>query len=77
MKILLKRPAALAGVLIVLYLLGLVVSAFTISAYPLFRQRQFLIQETRGIAQQYSNSAEDEIRLWLDGKLEETAEKTV
>lgn len=70
MKKLLKRPAVLAAFLIVLYLLGLAVSAFTISAYPLLRQRQFLLRETRAIAQNYPNYTEDELRLWLDGKLE-------
>ena len=70
MRKLLNRPAALAVLLLVIYLLGLIISAFTISAYPLLRQRQFLIQETRGIAQTYPNSTEAELRLWLDGKLE-------
>lgn len=53
MKKLLKRPAALAVLLLVLYLFGLVIGTLAISIYPIDRQKQYFINRAQDIAAEY------------------------
>lgn len=58
MKKLLKHPAVLAVLLLALYLVGLVVGAFAISIYPLYKQRGYFIERAQSIAQEYVEGVE-------------------
>lgn len=53
MKRILKRPAALAVLLLALYLFGLVVGALAISFYPITRQGQYFVGRAQAIAAEY------------------------
>lgn len=68
MRRLLKAPVALAFLLISVYVLGLILGACTISAYPLYRQRSFFTKQARKIAQEHVNSSEETFKLLLEGK---------
>ncbi len=70
MKKTFEKPVGLAALLILLYILGLILSACTISIYPLSRQRDFHTNEAREIIHKYRTLSEDELDLWFDGKLE-------
>lgn len=60
MKKLLMKPFVLPAVLIVLYLFGLVLGAFAVSAYPIFyKQKRFFTARTRTIAQEYLEGKEE------------------
>ena len=69
MKKLLKNPLTMAIFLITVYLLGLVLGACAVSAYPLSRQKDFLMKQAQRIAREYSEDTRESFDLWLDGKI--------
>lgn len=60
MKKLLMKPVVLPAVLIVLYLFGLFLGAFAVSAYPIYhKQKDILFHRARIIAQEYLDGPDD------------------
>lgn len=54
------RPAFFASLFIIIYLLGLIIGAFAVSAYPIFyKQRRFFTSRTQIIAQEYLAGKEE------------------
>ena len=54
------KPVLLPLVLIVLYVLGLFLGAFAVSAYPIFyKQKHFFTMRTRAIAREYAEGVEE------------------
>lgn len=62
-----RSPTAIALLLIIIYLFGLVLSICAISIYPLARQRRFHILHVREVAQKHLDG-NDLYELWSDGK---------
>ena len=69
MKKIFEKTIALAALLLFLYLVGLILSTFTIISYPLSRQEMFHIAETKEITGRYLQSSDESFFLWLSGKL--------
>lgn len=59
MKRLLVKPYMLPVILIVLYLACLLLGAYVISAYPIYRQEEVFGEQARIVAQQYPEGVED------------------
>lgn len=62
MKKLLYKPALLAGILVLVYLLGLVLGMFSIVIYPVYhRQKNALLSRASSIASEYVEGVQDTI----------------
>ncbi|MGM9606916.1 MAG: sensor histidine kinase [Oscillospiraceae bacterium] len=66
MKKALAKPSVLAVLLVVLYLLGLLLGACAISAFPIYRQKEFFFSRARDIARDELDNVETTLRKTVD-----------
>ncbi|MGN1003882.1 MAG: sensor histidine kinase, partial [Oscillospiraceae bacterium] len=66
MKKALAKPSVLAALLVVLYLFGLFLGACAISAFPIYRQKEFFFSRAREIAREKLGSVETTLRKTVD-----------
>lgn len=66
MKKVLTRPSVLAALLVVLYLFGLLLGACAISAYPIYRQKEFFFSRARDIAREQLDGVDTALQETVD-----------
>ena len=66
MKKAVAKPSVLAALLVVLYLFGLFLGACAISAFPIYRQKEFFFSRARDIAREELGSVETTLRKTVD-----------